>query len=55
MASEEFHDISWIFMAAGLVGLARLAGRSVWFPGFVGRRLSSPEPDTLDSQERSAD
>ena len=49
---------SWLgHRAAGLVGLARLArlaGRSAWFPGFVGRRLGSPWSDTLDAQESSA-
>ena len=47
---------SWLgHSAAGLAGLARLAGRSVWLPGFVGRRLGSACSDTLDAQERSAD
>ena len=40
---------------AGLAGFAGLAGRRVWFSGFVGRRLASLQSDTLDAHERSSD
>ena len=37
----DFHRFSWIFMDCKAAGLARPAGRSVWLPGFVGRKLEA--------------
>ena len=47
---------SWLgHWAAGLAGLAWVAGRSDRFLASVGRNLGSACSDTLDDQERSAD